>query len=325
MVIGNKPSSPSAGDSAIRDRFEQWGYSVTFIEDDDNQNKFDTAVESSRAVFISTSVLSTNVGTKLKSAAIGVVNAEGTLNDEMGIASGHALPIGDQVDIVDTSHYITSVFPQGTVRINRGSMEGLTTSGTEAPGAQRLAEWGGAGALVALDAGADLWNGGTAAGRRVMVPLGREGNIHKDYWTNSGALIVQRSLAWAMSADVVIGRRLLLVAKDATDLTDQEIAKMALIESWGFSISLIGEDDAQASFDAAMADADVVFVTQDVNSNDVNTKLTAATIGVVSEEAYLADELGFSDGINLASGTDLTIDNDYFVTVAVAIRPGIRP
>jgi hypothetical protein len=243
-----------------------------------------------------------------------VVNGEGELNDEMGIASAAAWPVGDQVDIVDTGHYITSVFAAGAVRIFRGSMEGLTTSGTEAPDARRLADWGGAGALLTLETGANIWNGGTAAGRRVMVPLGRENKIHLDYWTNSGSLIVQRSLAWAMNADVVLGLRLLMVVIDPDNPSSQEQAKIALIESWGFSVSLIDESDTQSNFDVALAANDVVFVTEDASSDSVGTKLTAAAIGVVTEEANLSGELGFSDGIAWGSGTQLNIDNNFFVT-----------
>ena len=61
---------------------------------------------------------------------------------------------------------------------------------------QILAESSGAGSLVVLDAGDALDGGGTAAGRRVMLPLGREGSFVLDQLNNNGRLIVQRALQW---------------------------------------------------------------------------------------------------------------------------------
>jgi hypothetical protein len=313
MVIGDSPTSPATSDVVLRTRFEEWGYSVMFIQDDDSQANFDSGVAINDAVFISESVFSENVGSKLTNIVIGLVSAEGFLNDELGIASAAAWPVGDQVSVVDVNHYITSVFPLGPVTVNRGSMEGLTTSGADAPGAQRLAEWGSAGALLTLDAGDNLWSGGKARGRRVMVPLGREENIHLDYWTNSGSLIVQRALAWAADADVA-GRRLLMVVINDKNLSSQEEDKMLLLQSWGYAVRLINQNESQSDFNDAVSINDVVFVTEDVNPNQVGTKLSAVDIGVVTEEAELADEFGFSDGISWGSGTQLTIDNSYFVS-----------
>ena len=80
-------------------------------------------------------------------------------------------------------------------------------------------------------------------------------------------------------------------------------------------MTLIDEDDSQAAFDSAVALSDVVFISEDVNSNDVNTKLTDVTIGVVIEEAQLADEFGLSDGISWSSGNSINVqDNTHFIT-----------
>ena len=313
MVIGDSPASPSAGDAVLRERFEDWGYFVSLIQDDDSQANFDTAIALHDAVFISASVDSLNVGAKLETAVIGVVNAKGEMNVPMDIASGAGWPVGDKLDVVDVSHYITSVFAPGPVTINRGSMEGLTASGDVAPEAQRLAEWGGAAALVTVDAGDDLLKGKRAYGRRVMVPLGREGNIHLDYWTNSGSLIVQRALAWAADADVE-GRKLLMVVGNNKDLTPEDQAKVSLFQSWGYSVRFIRGNQSQSDFNNAISINDVVFISEQVTSAELGNKLTASEIGVVSEESSLENNLGFSDGHDWASATELTIDNSHFVS-----------
>jgi len=313
MVIGDNPASPSAGDAVLRERFEDWGYFVSFIQDDDSQANFDAAIVLHDAAFISASVDSLNVGTKLETAVIGVVNAKGEMNDPMDIAAGAGWPVGDKLDVVDVSHYITSVFAPGPVTINRGSMEGLSASGDVAPGAQYLAEWGGAGALITMDAGDSLLKNKKANGRRVMVPLGREGNIPLDYWTNSGALIVQRALAWAADADVD-GRRLLMVVGNSANLKPVDQAKVTLFQSWGYSVRFIRGNQSQSDFNTAISINDVVFISEQVTSTELGNKLTASEIGVVSEDPSLESNLGFSDGHDWVSATELTINNSHFVS-----------
>ncbi len=315
MVIGT--FTPSVYDQALSDRLESWGYSVNFIQDDDSQGNFNSAIGSNDVVLVSETVDSNNVGAKLTGTVSGVVNMDGPLNDDLGIATGSSLPVGDQVDIVDASHYITSIFTSGPITVFDASMEGLTASGTEAP--LRLANWGGAGALVAVDAGTPLFGGGTAAGRRILVPLGRATEINLDYVNNNGWLMLQRSLAWGMNVDFVSVGDLLMVAGDDSNLTSQEEAKKALIESWGYAVNVIDEDDSQGEFDTALAANDVVFVTEDAQAGDIATKLTAATIGVVTEEVNLSDELGLSAGVAWESGTHIEInDNSHHITLPFA-------
>ena len=320
MVIGSSPFNPSASDDYLRDRFEAWGYQVTFIQDDDSQGNFDAAIASSDAVFVSESVSTGNVGAKLQFAAIGVVNQEGSENDEFGLAAGMTSHVADQINVSNTSHFITSIFQPGTVTIYDRSMELLTASGNEA--AEQLADFGGAGALIAAEAGTPLVSIGNAAGRRVMVPIGNDSNVNLTFVNNNGWLLLQRSLAWAMNADGGSSGDLLMVVGNDSSLTSQEIAKKALVQSWGFSVSVIDEDKNQTEFDAAFAVNDVVFVTEDVNAADVNTKLTGATIGVVSEEANLADDLGLAQGIGWGSGVEIGIsDNLHYITAGFSIEP----
>ena len=313
MVIGDSPANPSAGDTVLRDRVEGWGYSVSFIQDNDSLPNFNSAAALNDAAFISTSVDSGFLGLKLENTLMGVVNAEGGLNDPMGISNSFARPVGDQIDIDNVSHYITSVFPTGSVFINRASMEGLTTFGGDAPGADVLATWGTAGAVVAVDAGDGLLKNKKATGRRVMVPLGREGKTNLDYWTNSGSLIVQRALAWATAADVA-GRRLLMVVDNSANLSLQNAKKVSLFESWGYSVKFIRGSESQGDFNIALSINDVVFLSEDTQMNQLGSKLNGAEIGVVAEEPAIADDFGFSSTRTDSNGTQITVDNSHFIS-----------
>lgn len=293
MVIGT--FSPSAFDQALRDRLESWGYSVNFIQDDDSQGNFNAAIGSNDVVVVSETVESNNIGTKLTGTASGVVNMERFLNDELGIATGFALPVGKQVDIVDVSHYITSIFSSGPIDIYDAAMEGGTASGTEA--LQQLADWGGAGALIAVDAGTPLAGGGTAAGRRVLVPFGRAAEINLDYVSGNGWLMLQRALAWGMNADKTPVGNLLLVVSKADDPEDEDIDRRDLFESWGYVVTLIDDEANQAEFDTEAAANDVIYVADSIEDDELADKLTSSTVGIVNEEGMMLAEFGLGSDV----------------------------
>lgn len=80
-----------------------------------------------------------------------------------------------------------------------GVTEVVVTNGSLAPDAVTLARIGGPAAVVAIDQGGTLYGGGTAAGRRVMLPLGGDANSNWKYLNASGRLLVQRAIEWTIS------------------------------------------------------------------------------------------------------------------------------
>jgi len=61
-------------------------------------------------------------------------------------------------------------------------------------------------------------------------------------------------------------------------------------------VTLISATDSQANLDAAAAANDVAFITEEIPSSALNTKLKDASIGVVCEENALMDDFGVSSG-----------------------------
>ena len=115
---------------------------------------------------------------------------------------------------------------------------------------------------------------------------------------------------------------LLFVVLDATSMTSQDQAKQTQLDVWGYNVSLIEATATLAEIDAAVALADVVYVSEEINATDLSTKLTDATIGIVSEDAYLNDELGISSGRAGYVNTQIDItDNTHYITQPFSTGP----
>jgi hypothetical protein len=281
MVVVNEWNlTPS--EQAKQALFESWGYTVNLISQWDVDWNYANLASSNDVAYVSETIDPSAFGLapKLAASSIGVVSEEGALNDDLGIASGFASPVGASIAITDTSHYITQPFVAGNLQIYTGAMEGLTVSGTEAGGLQTLADWGSAGALVALETGAALDGGGTAPGRRVMLPIGRDSsNFNWDYVNNNGRLIVQRALQWGTGNDASVTEPIIL----STD------ADVAILGGLGFTNNDLagydpGSDTAWMFFNGGLttlsSDIDAVHVLQ--NGHIILSTKDDATLGGLS-------------------------------------------
>jgi len=321
MVVVN-PTMLVSGDAYKKALFESWGYTVTVVGESENQASYDAAIAAADVVFISETVNANQVGTKLADVAIGVVSQDGSYNSALGFALGSAWPVASDINVTDTGHYITAVFPSGPLQIYAESMEQLTVSGTGAAELQTLADTGGAGSLVVLDKGAIGTGGNPLAGRRVMLPLGREAGMNWDYLNASGRLLLHRALQWGMGADLAAPPQQLLFVSGGNfndplvTPTAQEQLRIDLIESWGYAVTLIHASQLQADFDTALATSDVAYVSSAVTEAELGTKLKEAAIGVVNEQGELVDEFGFGQqSLTYKTRNEIdVIDNTHYIT-----------
>ena len=308
-------SNPTPGELFRIAMLESWGYIVDTTWEKNSQSNFNSNIAANDVVYVPATVDPANIGSKLTDAPIGVVSEHAGLNNEFGIATGGALPVGDALDVVDTSHYITRVFPAGSLSFKTADTTLTTTAGTKSADAQVLATVGGQDALVALDFGGISTKGGTVTARRVLVPVG-DSDVSWHYLTNNGQLVIQRALAWGMKADAGASGKLLLVVGNAATPSSGDLDRKALIESWGYTVTLIDDGADQLKFDAETAANDVVYIAGSGSSAEVGTKLTAATVGVLSEDMGLVDELGIAEPafVKKISQSINIIDNTHYVT-----------
>lgn len=200
LFVVNNDSSLNSYEIKRQTFFESLGWTVVLIEDSDSQATYDAALVDASVVYVSESVNSHSVNSKLKSATVGVVDEERLLHDDFEFASsGASTHTMQTIDIVDNSHYITSPFSLGALTVTSTPIVLTRNNSTVSAGAQVLAT-NSSPTLFVFDAGDLLEDGSAAAARRVALFIG-DTNLDFDDLTDDGKTIVERSLLWA-SAEV---------------------------------------------------------------------------------------------------------------------------
>ena len=108
------------------------------------------------------------------------------------------------------------------------------------------------------------------------------------------------------------GPNLLFVTAGSTPNTQEQL-RIDLINSWGYNVNTIEDNDSQANFDAAVAANDVAYVPETVSDTSLGTKLYAAPIGVVNEEQ--TPDFGLCSGFLTKNRDEIDIiDNTHYIT-----------
>ena len=192
---------PTAQESLKISLIESWGYTVTIINCQQSQAEFDAAVADANVAYISEEVNPIYLGTKLTNATIGVVNEQVRLHLDFQFSEYVSFKTHQQVNIVDNTHYITSGLGLGLLSIFSSDQPAHMLIPPLAPGLSVLARSERTPdhfepSLAILEAGAELYGGGNAAGRRVQLPWGDDG-FDINALNANGRMIMKRSIEWA--------------------------------------------------------------------------------------------------------------------------------
>ena len=97
---------------------------------------------------------------------------------------------------------------------------------------------------------------------------------------------------------------------------EQEAPRITLMESWGFTVTLINHNALQSDFDAALPEADVAYVGPSISGGALAHKLTGKSIGIVNEFPGKLDNFGLSSGTfaYVTGDTVLVIDDSHYIT-----------
>jgi hypothetical protein len=108
---------------------------------------------------------------------------------------------------------------------------------------------------------------------------------------------------------------ILFVLPNASSPSNQDEIKRSLFESWGYNVSYISANSSQSSYNQALGNSDVVFISEETLSGDVSTKLSYTNVGVVAEEGALSDEFGITSGRQSPTGRTVSVTNvSHYIT-----------
>lgn len=204
LLIVSDAEEPEADDLVRKAQIEEWGYNVAMISHVDDQASFDAAVELSDVCYISETTYSYTLDGKLKPAPIGIVCEEVALHDELGVSSSRSNPWGTQIDITDNSHHILSPYATGPLTITNTNTRLNVCNGTIAGGVRVLAQEvsGSERMLLTIESAGDLYGGGVAVGRRVMLPWCVTAYNDFSDLTAEALDITKRAIEWVHRMDM---------------------------------------------------------------------------------------------------------------------------
>lgn len=318
LMPASSSFTPNADELQRIALLESWGYVVDPYWEKNSQNSWTSKMASYDVVYVPATANATEIGGKLTNASIGIISEHGALNDELGLATSSNYPVGSSIDLSENNHYITSVFPAGSIQLKEHATGLGTVGGTVASGADILATINGKASLITLEAGSTSTTG-TATARRAFLPFGSS-KTSLDHLTNAGQLIMQRSLDWAMGIGKKVSGNLLLVVGDANNPVNKDLERKSQFETWGYTVTLIDDGVSQTDLNDAAAANDVVYVTASIGGGTLAHKLTYSTAHIVNEFYGKLDNFGFSSntGVATTSNQFTATDASHYISETLA-------
>lgn len=200
--------TPLSNDAAKRTLMESWGMQVTPIAALSPQATFDAELARHDVIYVASGSLTLGPSPVLATTTLGVI-AESDLNaSTLGIANSVTAAPGNELNIADRTHSITSVWPTDPVTIFEAQEVLMDAQPPLAAGARLLgvSPVGNDRLLVVLESGAMNISGLASPGRRVKLPWG-QASIDIDNLTSDGRTLMQRAINWAAATRVVTGVR----------------------------------------------------------------------------------------------------------------------
>ena len=208
LFVTTNNGTLTATESGRKTQLESAGFTINTIWDGAAQATFDAAFATNLAVYLSDEVTAADLGYKLRQAPIGILSEHPGLADELGFCStAAATSASASINVTNNTHYITNVFPIGSLSLGSSTYTVKRMTGTTAPGGQVLATVAGSNSVVAIEVGATLANtynsSNVAFGRRVQFPLAVSVNNGATFNANTYAL-AQRMLTWVAKLDATL-------------------------------------------------------------------------------------------------------------------------
>ena len=196
LLVVRDPDHLSDIEQGRQDLLEGWNWDVTLIQDSASDATFSASMAEADVMYITASVNHSYLRSRCRAFPIGVVSEEAGLITYFGFARSYDAINQAAIDVVDNSHYITQPYATGLLTIGPVAGQLKFARSTLAPGAEVLAEKQSSNdvMIMALEAGSELYGGGSAAARRVLLPFT---GYPVSGLTADGTNLIRRALTWA--------------------------------------------------------------------------------------------------------------------------------
>ena len=123
----------------------------------------------------------------------------------------------------------------------------------------------------------------------------------------------------------VAGSSVLYVVGSKVSLTSEEQARQTQLQSWGYDVTLISDDDPQTDFDFEFSLRDLVYISHDSSDISIGSKLIGTTLGVVSELGSLTDELGVSSSsVTIFENETVILNDNHYITFDFPVNSVVK-
>lgn len=197
LLLVNDSSSLKSAEQDRRSLIESWNFAATVRGSNDSKTSILAAAAASKAIYICNTVDPGILSTvpEIATQAIGVVNEHPDLVDDIGFAKATDESFAMSINVQVTTHYITAGQSTGNLSAVLLPVKLLGLSDAPAPQLRNLATVGSSPGLATIDPAKPLWDGRTAAGRRVFLPWGASYDVL--YMSPEAKMISSKALEWA--------------------------------------------------------------------------------------------------------------------------------
>ncbi len=173
------------------------------------------------------------------------------------------------------------------------------------------------------------WVDGSYPNYGVALVAGIDGMVGEQFYTSDQANLDRRpslSVSYACECGSVCmapngtGTVLMAVGND-TNPDPEDVYKQSLMEAWGYTVQMINDGDSQSAYDASLSSYDVVYISETIDATTLGSKLGNPPIGIVNEDGWKNDDLGFetANSSNWPVGNSITItDTSHYITLPFA-------
>ncbi|GIV33216.1 MAG: hypothetical protein KatS3mg031_0751 [Chitinophagales bacterium] len=315
LVVGNIPLSSS--DQAIKDRLIQLGFDVTVMTGAQATSLIASAMD---LIFVSSTINSSDVGTKFTNLEVPLINCESSLMDDLLMTAASTSNFGadnnqTQIKLTGAPHPLAGSLTNGVIPVYN-SLDKITWGKPE-PAATIIAR-----SLTDTTKIAIFGYENNTQMVSIKAPARRVGFFLNDLsaskLTNAGLTLLDAAIRWAANynySGATIGDAL-FVAGD-TSLTTADLAVKTRLQNLGFNVITKSAKNAQP------ADAngkELIVISSTSLSTDINTKFTNVNVPLLNWEPALSDDLKMTSS---SSNTNTGVNKIQILNSAHPLAGGL--